>query len=313
MRAKKNKKLRPRNQSHALRRSGANAFRCCKAYLKSLPISAQIPCKMKKDRAKGLQARPLFENWESVSARLRTAQRILLLMDFDGTLVGFKPKPEEVRLDAGLRGLLQRLARRPDVTVGFISGRRRADLRRRVKVRRAQYWGLHGWEGATGLPLRRKTRKKLMTARRLLEKETQGLNGIWIEDKQASIVLHYRAASSRDARQARGVMQRVSSSFAAEFRILKGKKIWEMMPRELEGKGATVRRLAEKAEEGALVIYAGDDTTDESVFATLKSGITLHVGHNPHTQARFRVRDPEEVRRFLERLEEELSLRRDTM
>jgi trehalose-phosphatase len=257
-----------------------------------------------------LHARPLFENWQSVAGRLRKAQRVLLLLDFDGTLVGFKPKPEEVRLDAGLRGLLQRLARRPDVTVGFISGRRRADLRRRINVPGAQYWGLHGWEGAAGLPLNRGTRRKLMAACRLLEKETQGLKGIWIEDKQASIVLHYRAASLRDARQARGVMQRVSSSFTAELRILKGKKIWEMMPRELEGKGATVRKLAEKAGEGALVIYAGDDTTDESVFATLRRGITLHVGSNPHTQARFRVRNPEEVRRFLELLEEELVLRR---
>src|SRR5579875_1745881 len=239
---------------------------------------------MKKNRAKWLQSRPLFENWESVSMRLRKAQRILLLLDFDGTLVGFKPKPEEVRLDAGLR--------------------------RRVSVRAAQYWGLHGWEGAAGLPLNKGTRRKLMAACRLLEKETQGLKGIWIEDKQASIVLHYRAASLRDARQARGVMQRVSLSFTAELRILKGKKIWEMMPRELEGKGATVRKLAEKAGEGALVIYAGDDTTDESVFATLRRGITLHVGSNPHTQARFRVRNPEEVRRFLEILEEELVLRR---
>jgi trehalose 6-phosphate synthase/phosphatase len=267
---------------------------------------------MKRDDAKIVQARPLFENWKSVAGRLRKAQRILLLLDFDGTLVGFRAKPEEVRLDAELRGLLQRLGRRPDVTLGFISGRRRADLRERINVRGARYWGLHGWESATGLPLKRETRRKLATARYLLEKETQGLKGIWIEDKQASIVLHYRTASVRNARWARKVMRQVSSSFTSDFRILKGKKIWEMMPRELQGKGATVQKLVEEAGKGALVIYAGDDTTDESVFATLKGGITLHVGHNPHTKARFRVRNPEEVRRFLERLDEELALRHDT-
>src|SRR5579875_2235416 len=137
-------------------------------------------------------AQPLFDHWDDFAVRARRARRVLLLLDFDGTLVGFKPKPEEVELDAPTRRLLARLARDSRVTLGFVSGRRRADVRRRVGVRGAQYYGLHGWESRPAMCLKGAPRKLLDAARAELAARIEGLPGVWLEDKQAGLVLHYR-------------------------------------------------------------------------------------------------------------------------
>jgi trehalose-6-phosphatase len=47
--------------------------------------------------------------------------------------------------------------------------------------------------------------------------------------------------------------------------------------------------------------------TDEPAFTALRKGITVRVGSVVPTKARFRLRNPEEVCTFLERVEEELS------
>ncbi|MGH9325243.1 MAG: trehalose-phosphatase [Terriglobia bacterium] len=248
----------------------------------------------------GKSALPLFEAWPGIAHRLRNANQLLLLLDFDGTLVGLKPRPEDVRLDQSLRQLLSRLARRPGISLGFISGRRRADLRRRVNVSGARYWGVHGWEDRAGKRLSRKTRKELLRAQKLLAERIVGLRGVWIEDKRASFVLHFREASPQDARRAHAAARFVLNS-STQLRMLAGKKVLELLPPEVKGKGATVEGLTEPP--GTLVLYAGDDATDESVFVALRQGLTIHVGRSSRTHARYRVENPSEVREFLERLE----------
>ena len=48
-----------------------------------------------------------------------------------------------------------------------------------------------------------------------------------------------------------------------------------------------------------LLIYLGDDDTDEDVFAAWPGAITVSVGENPNTLANYSVRDPNEVHAFL--------------
>ncbi len=252
-------------------------------------------------------AQPLFDCWAAVEARIRRAKRVLLLLDFDGTLVGFKTEPEDVKLDRATRRVLTSLAKHPHVAVGFVSGRRRADVRRRVGVRGACYYGLHGWESRQGMRLKGASCKLLENARGELAGKIQGTPGVWIEDKQASFVLHYRGASQPAARRALAAARLIRRRFAPGLRGLRGKKIVEVLPAGLPGKGEAVANLVSKHRRGELVIYAGDDTTDESAFAALKRGITIHVGGFAKTRARYRVRDPAELILFLERLADLLS------
>lgn len=74
-------------------------------------------------------------------------------------------------------------------------------------------------------------------------------------------------------------------------------------------KGRAVRWLKERAEARggeplAGVLYIGDDATDEDAFAALGRGdVGVLVAESPRsTRARFWVRGPEEVARFLEAL-----------
>jgi trehalose-phosphatase len=247
----------------------------------------------------------LFDCWNLVAARLRRAQRLLLLLDFDGTLVGFRRNPKDVRLDNAVRSLLTRLARRHRVSLGFISGRRRADLRRRVNVAGAKYWGLHGWESKSRRRLDFSSRRAILSLRQELGSAIRRLPGVWLDDKQATLALHYRGASRGAAREARATARKVLTARAPHFRILRGKKIWELLPPEVKGKGAVVGNLAARAPAGTLIVYIGDDTTDEAAFAALADGLTIRVGRVNRTRARFRLRNPGEVRQFLERLAEQ--------
>ncbi|MGH9353191.1 MAG: trehalose-phosphatase [Terriglobia bacterium] len=250
-----------------------------------------------------------------MSRRLRRAKRIVLFLDFDGTLVGFKRNPEEVRLGGSERRLLERLSRHPRVSLVFISGRRRVDLKRRVAVRGAAYFGLHGFESRAGIRLSTASRRWLGRIRALVGKRIRGFRGVWLEDKRSSLALHYRNAPAGPAAKARAAVKQVLAAERAPLRVLQGKKILEMLPPEIEGKGAAASTLVRKLGRGVLPVYFGDDATDEMAFAALRKlarnggpdPVTVHVGSGNQTEARYRVRTVGEVRIWLERVTEALS------
>ena len=103
------------------------------------------------------------------------------------------------------------------------------------------------------------------------------------------------------------VMLDARDHFRPGLRLLKGKKIWELLPRAIVGKGATAQTLLAGLPSNTLPIFIGDDTSDESAFAVLGQGLAVHVGGQTKTKAAFCLRDPREVREFLERLDKLIS------
>lgn len=270
----------------------------------SLPSESKLKNRRPQKRRSAL---PLFGNWPIIARRIRKAAQVLLFLDFDGTLVGFRKDPKEVRLDDSTRQLLTRLALNAHVKLGFISGRRRADVMRRVRVAHARYWGLHGWEDRPGKRLGRGTRRSLLRVYRELSQATAGLPSVWVQDKFASIVLHYRGAPAGAARRALAAGNRIGAGAGPQLRMLKGKKILEIMASEVQGKGAAISEALRAAPAQALPIYIGDDKTDEPAFAALDGrGLTIRSGRGAATIAEYRLKDPGEVKEFLERLEREL-------
>jgi trehalose 6-phosphate synthase/phosphatase len=91
-----------------------------------------------------------------------------------------------------------------------------------------------------------------------------------------------------------------------ELRAYRGQKIVEVKL-GWANKGEVLSRLAgcDDADVGpALCLAAGDDRTDEDLFASLPEGAwTIHVGTS-RTRARYSVPSPEELRRLLARLAE---------
>lgn len=248
----------------------------------------------------------LLDSWAKVVERLRSAVHVALFLDFDGTLAPFRLRPEAVTLSHSTRRVLQGLVCHPRVSVFLLSGRRRADVENRVRVAGIGYLGLHGWEGRKAAVPKAVVRGLLATAKRQLQDRLAGLRSVWIEEKGPVFTVHVRGASPRTARKAGTIVREVMTSCEPHLRVLPGNQVWEVVPGELEGKGAAVRTLLRNMPAATLPIYLGDDTTDESAFTVLPEGITVCVGDRHPTKARFGLRGPREVRRFLEKMEREL-------
>jgi len=248
----------------------------------------------------------LFKRWPEVAERLHSAKQLVLFLDFDGTLVALSNRPFEVRLGRPLAALLRRLASHQQITVYIISGRDLADLGKRATARGVRLLGMHGWEGRK-VPSLRAERRLLGRARKLLEERLANLPHVWVQDKGLGLAVHYRGAVPSAVQKARPMVLETVRIFAPQLRLLHGKKIWELLPRMIEGKGPAVRAVLEGFPRSALPVFVGDDTTDESAFAALGCGITIRVGNPRRTRARFYLRDPDEVMTFLHRLEGEIA------
>ncbi|HEV2350171.1 MAG TPA: trehalose-phosphatase [Terriglobia bacterium] len=253
------------------------------------------------------KSRHLFDHWAQVQRRLSKANYLALFLDFDGTITPLRPKPSAVKLAASYREVLRRLARHPMITLCFISGRRRAKLQKLVKVRGAIYVGLHGWERETGTRSAMGARGLLAPARAALVERLAGLPHVWVGDKGPCFDVHYHGASEATVRKVRAIVLSVFRALKRKARLLKGRDVWEFLPREFKGKGVAVRAVIAGFPYPVLPIYIGDDITDEAAFRALPNGITVRVGKPRRTRARFEVRNPDEVFSFLEKVEAEIA------
>lgn len=253
------------------------------------------------------RARHLFGGWEEIARRVRKAEHVALLLDFDGTLAELRPFPSQVRLPKQARHALSRLAGCPRVNVAIISGRTLKDLRSKAGVPGVQCLGLHGWEQDGSPRILSKTILRQIKRARIAEvRQLRGLPGVWVEDKKAGFAVHFRAASSAVTRRLRKAFQIALKPYLMDVRVIRGEKTWEVLPCAVSGKGAAAKRLLAGLPRFTLPICVGDDTTDEEAFKELGEGITVRVGRPNRTRARFWLRNPNEIYRFLQRLEEEL-------
>lgn len=259
--------------------------------------------------AAGKQAPHLFDHWAAIARQLRAAKRIQLFLDFDGTLVEFRFGPDQVSLGEKSRAALARLARHPSIGVSIVSGRRSAALRRFIKVPGVRFMGLYGWEGGgngsrggrkRGFPAR--TLRKLSALRRTLKTLPAEIPGIRVEDKGLSLAIHFRGASDRARKRAESRMRAIRREVRGELQVLGANCVWDIVPRQVRGKGAAIREALARLPAKTLSFFLGDDLTDEPAFAALRRGVTVLVGPGRPTRARFRLGNPGEVRVFLERL-----------
>ena len=244
--------------------------------------------------------------WPKVVERIHAAKHLVLFLDFDGTLTPLRRRSQDVRpLALPVRKLLRRIACRRQVTVYIISGRSLVDLRKLARVPGVRLLGMHGWEGREVPPMD-KARQHVRGAWALLQKRLPKSTGIRVENKGLGLAVNYRSAAKDTVPCARRIVLEVLDTYKPDLYLLEGKKLWELLPREIDGKGPAVHNLLSTFPESTLPVFVGDDTSDESAFGVLRQGLTIHVGAKRRTKARFRLRDPEEVRLFLLRLESTL-------
>ena len=250
----------------------------------------------------GGRAPHLFDCWPRILRSLDAAERLALFLDFDGTLTPIRQRPSDVGpLNLRMRKLLGWLARRQNLTLHIISGRRLADLRNLAAVSGARLLGLHGWEGRDVPPLE-KERGLLRKARQVILRHVSTAPRIWIEDKRLGLAVHYRNAPPSEVRKGLAAVREALRDAGPAIHMVQGRKIWELLPSQINGKGSAVLTLLAELPPDTLPIFVGDDTTDEMAFQALPHGLTIRVGNPPHTAARFCLKGPAEVEEFLLRL-----------
>ena len=89
---------------------------------------------------------PLANHRAEIERLIRSASRIWLGLDFDGTLVAITNHPDRVYLHRESRSVLQTLADHPRMSVAVISGRELHDVREKVNLDCISYSGNHGLE-----------------------------------------------------------------------------------------------------------------------------------------------------------------------
>ena len=251
--------------------------------------------------------RHLFHCWPQVVGRFAGKPTIALFLDFDGTLVPIQPRPEDVWLDDATRRTLSRLVRSPRFRVWIVTGRRRADVRARVRVPGIRYLGLHGWEGRGAGAITEESREAVACAKSWLACLLLSVPGVWLEDKGLTLAIHYQSVAEEGVRKARKFVDGVLAPFDDTLQLIRGKKVWELAPRELGDKGMAVASEMSAAGSRAVPVFIGDDLMDEPAFCALSCGVTVRVGRPCRTHARYRLSSVEQVHQFLERLEGEFA------
>ncbi|MGO8915812.1 MAG: trehalose-phosphatase [Stellaceae bacterium] len=207
-------------------------------------------------------------------------ERWALFLDVDGTLVAIAATPEQARPDPALLPLLQRLSRACDGALALVSGRSLANIDQLFAPLRLPAAGLHGWERRRGdgsVVRREPATAPLARLRPRLAAYTAARPGLLLEDKGASLALHYRLAPERGA-AARRFARRLAAA-EPELHLRDGRKVVELQPRGADKGQAILAFLEEPVFAGRRPVFAGDDATDEDGFAAVNAagGLSLRV------------------------------------
>jgi alpha,alpha-trehalase len=248
-----------------------------------------------------------LEHLQEVAGR---SGRAAVFLDYDGTLTPIVSQPEDAWLSDSTRQTLRELAARGPVAI--LSGRDLDDVRRRVNIDSIVYAGSHGFDIAGPHGLRREMATEFLPTLDLAEKELHealdGISGARVERKRFSVAAHYRNVNENDLAKMEQAVGEVATRHR-KLRRINGKKVYELLPDVAWDKGKAVLWLLEtlgleSRSGGIRPIYIGDDRTDEDAFRALEQrGIGILVSEQSQpTAARYSLKNPAEVERFLRAL-----------
>jgi trehalose 6-phosphate synthase/phosphatase len=280
-----------------------NAFRWSEKFVEELRNAAKNRGGSRGDLPAALNVPALLKSYQGAHSRA-------LLLDYDGTLVGYYDRPADAAPPPELLTVLGSLASPKENFVMVVSGRRRAEL---------QHW-LGGvprlWMAAEHGALLRPagsgewkplspdySTEWLRRVRPVLQHFVDRTPGSFIEEKEFALVWHYRRAESRFSEWlAQELVAMLEDMLAeTELRATRGRKIVEIRPGWLH-KGTVARRFLGLCGPVDFQLAFGDDRTDEDLFEALGGDSwTVHAGPG-RSRARFALAGPAEVMAVLQEL-----------
>jgi trehalose 6-phosphate synthase/phosphatase len=294
--AEQSRRMRPMRDR--LRRFDASWW--APSFLETLEKRVRIP--QEAYRARSLTP----ERARQLRDRFGGAEKRMLLLDYDGTLVPFAPLPHLAFPDADLKALLGRLAADPRNVVTIISGRDRSTLAEWFEGVPLHLVAEHGaWLRPSGVEWRL---LKVVdagwkdTLRPLFRMYVDRLPGSLLEEKDYSLAWHYRGADAElgEARAKELVDDLTQYTANYDVQVLEGKKVVEIRSAGVN-KGAAAGEMIHLHAPG-FILAIGDDQTDEDVFRAIPpEAESIRVG-TVFSRAALSLPDPAAVRKLLESL-----------
>lgn len=245
-----------------------------------------------------------------ITDQYRQSRSRLFLLDYDGTLVGLKKKPEQANPDQELLKIIGQLRKDPKNKLVIVSGRDRESL--------------DEWFGDLDIALVAEHGIWLRDARHSIwQTKEEGLNGQWkenfypilemfsertpgsfVEEKSHALVWHYRRAEPELGKmRAMELMDALHDMLSGTgLQVLPGSKVVEVKPAGIN-KGRAVQKWLQAESKWDFILAMGDDWTDEDTFAALpEQAWSVRIGFKPFTRARYFLESPVEVRTLLKML-----------
>jgi trehalose 6-phosphate synthase/phosphatase len=254
-----------------------------------------------------LSARRLSESViEQLTQDYRKGGRCLFLLDYDGTLVGFKGKPAEAGPDKEILTLLEALSQNPKNTIVIISGRDKNTLEDWLGDLGAALVAEHGgwirrgggkWQGTQSFEVKWKD-----SIRPILELYADRTPGSIVEEKNFSLVWHYRRADPELAylrvQELKSALLNLTENL--DIGVFEGSKILEVKSMVVTKGRAAESWISKKKWD--FILAAGDDYTDEEMFSALpEHAYSIKVGLAA-SKARFNVDSVKEIRFLLKKM-----------
>ena len=242
---------------------------------------------------------------KSIIEKFNKSKSRVIFLDYDGTLVGFNKKPELALPDKSLYKLIDKIISYENTELVIVSGRDTSFLESCFGKLKLTLVAEHGIfmkkNNESWVSKYTRKRKWLDDLRPLFQSFSDRTPGTFIEEKQTSLVWHYRGSDPELA--AHRVVE-----LKTELRSLISQDLTLMdMNKAIEVKSATYNKgiavneiLRQKNYD--FILCLGDDVTDEDMFINLpKSAITIKVGKS-NTKAKYYLENYNNVRSFLENL-----------
>lgn len=243
-------------------------------------------------------------------ARHREGRELVLLFDYDGTLVEFSDIPAQAVLPDATRQHLRDLASIAGVTLGIISCRELADLKAMVGVPGLFYAGTDGleleFEGEVVThPLVGHCLDLVKRVAETLRPFVETCPPAWVEPKRFGVTVHYHGLDGQLATVLHEGLERQLAPWAERLHVVTGGYAVDITPNIGWTKGTAVDFLLEHLDSGEChILYAGDEASDIEAMWTVgtRGGVAIGVGPGRPATAEYKLPDPAAVDDLLEEL-----------
>ncbi|MEZ4522857.1 MAG: trehalose-phosphatase [Thermomicrobiales bacterium] len=236
--------------------------------------------------------------------RVRAAKHSILLLDYDGTLAPFHPERMQAKPLDGVMDALSELQQLDNTTVALVSGRPVGEIQALTGIDSLIIAGTHGFElfrpgdGISSTPLLGESSDSLDE----IQKVATDIVGMELtERKIATVALHTRRLENGEAtRAATEFRRRVAGLIGPDLELRDFDGGVEARARGRD-KGVAIHEIIDELPPSDLIVYIGDDDTDEDAFRALPDyGVGIKVGsQDKPTAAGGRLDSCEEVLQFL--------------